>query len=146
MSLKSVFLRSAAAGAIVLSTAAVALPATAASATATPSHVSAGVSVTPAGATGKQLCTSNGVFCVQRVTSITNGSAYVDVWADSVTWTGWFALYGPDGHIANSANRKWEAGGVPSWLRNIPAGGGYYVIAWQNPSSPVQIGRINFSV
>jgi hypothetical protein len=102
--------------------------------------------MSPANSTGSRLCTSNGVFCLQRVTSISNGSAWVDVWADTITWTGWFALYGPDGHIANSQNRTWGRGGVPSWLRDIPAGGGYYVIAWQNPASPDEIGRINFSV
>lgn len=142
--MKSVILRFAAAVAVAVGAIAVALPASAASAPS--SNVSISASVSPAGSTGSRLCTSNGAFCVQRVTSVSNGSAYVDIWADTITWTGWFALYGPDGHIANSANRTWERGGVPSWTPDIPAGGGYYVIAWQNPSSPVSIGQINFSV
>jgi len=144
--MKSALLGFAATGAIVLSTVAVALPASAAPVTS--SNVS--ISATPSSVSprnyGSLLCTSNGVFCLQRVTSITNGSAYVDVWADTITWTGWFALYGPDGWIRNSQNRTWNRGGPPSWLIDIPQGGGYYIIAWQNPSSPYQIGRINFSV
>jgi hypothetical protein len=142
---KSVLLRFAAASAIVLSTVAVTLPASAA-----PSHnvsISAHTArLSPASSTGERLCTTNGVFCLQRITSVENGSAYVAVWADNITWTGWFELRGPDGHIANSPNRTWDRGGVPEWLRDIPAGGGYTVIAWQDPSSPFSIGQIPFSV
>ena len=147
MSMKSVLLRFAAAGAIALSAVAVAVPANAASAPSPKASISA--SVSPAGATGAQLCTSNGVFCLQRVTNITNGSAYVDIWANTITWTGWFELRGPDGHMANYPSngvKTFGRGGVGTWLPDIPAGKGYEVIAWQNIADPVSIGQINFSV
>jgi hypothetical protein len=134
-----------AAGAMVLSTAGVAFPASAAPVSS--SHLSVNASPErPASGTGQQLCTSNGVMCLQRITSVANGSAYVEVWADTITWTGWLALYGPDGHIANypaSGVHTFERGG-PGKLWDLPVGSGYYVIAWQN--GPNQIARINFSV
>jgi len=144
MHMKKLVARAVAAGAIVLSAVAVALPANAASATSP--KVSISTTVSPAGALGKELCTGNGVFCLQRITPVENGSAYVSVWANTITWKGWFELRGPDGHISNSKNKTWERGGVGTWLPDIPAGGGYVIIAWQNPASPVSIGSIAFSV
>ena len=144
MHMKKFVARAVAAGAIVLSAVAVVPSANAASATSPKVSVSATVS--PAGGVGKLLCTGNGVFCLQRITPIENGSAYVSVWANTITWKGWFELRGPDGHIANSKNQTWEKGGVGTWLRDIPAGGGYVIIAWQDPASPTNIGSIAFSV
>ena len=131
-----------AAGAMALSAVGVALPASAAPVAS--AHVS--TIAAPASGTGKQLCTSNGVICLQRITSVANGSAYVEVWADTITWTGWLAMYGPDGLISNyPANgvHTFERGG-PGKEWDLPVGGGYYVIAWQN--GPNQIARIDFSV
>jgi hypothetical protein len=136
---------SAAAGAMALSTVAVTLPASAAPVTSSHASIGAARSASPAGATGTQICTSNGVMCLQRVTYVTNGSAYVDIWAYLHTWTGWFSLYGPDGHIANSPYRTWERGGA-GWTPDIPQGTGYYVIAYQDQASPRAIAQIDFSV
>lgn len=147
MRLKSVLLGFATAGAMLLSTVAATVPASAAPVTS--SHVSISAparGVSPAGSTGKLICSGNGVMCIQRITSISNGSAYVEAWADTLTWTGWFQLYGPNGPRGKpSPNKTWERGG-PGYLWDIPAGGGWYVVAWQNPSSPVQIARIDFAV
>jgi hypothetical protein len=41
------------------------------------------------------------VICLQRITSVANGSAYVDVWADTITWSGWLEMKGPDGLVSN---------------------------------------------
>jgi hypothetical protein len=143
--LKSVILGFATAGAMVLSTVAVTLPASAAPVTSSRVSASAASTVIPY-SYGTRLCTTNGVFCVQRVTSIDNGSAYVEAWADTITWTGWFQLYGPDGPRGRpTANKTWERGGA-GYLWDIPKGGGWYIIAYQNPASPVEIGRIDFAV
>jgi hypothetical protein len=141
--MKSVLLRFAAACAIALSATATALPANAASATS--SNVSVSATVSP-DSYGKRLCTSNGAFCVQRITSVDNGTAYFSAWADTITWKGWFALYRNGNWIRNSPNQTWEAGGG-SWVPPaIASGGGYLVVAWQNPAAPVAIGSINFSI
>jgi hypothetical protein len=130
--------------AIVLSPVAFAAPVNAASATS--SHVSISASVHPY-SYGKLICSSNGIMCLQRITSIDDsGTAYVDFWADTVTWAGWFALYRNGNFIKNSPNKTWVAGGV-SWLPSpLAAGGGWSVRAMQNPSSPRQIAEISFGI
>ena len=147
--MKSVLLGFASTCAIVLSTVAVSLPASAAPITSSTVSISAPTThVVPFSSTGSLLCTSNGVICLQRVTSVSNGSAYVEVWADTITWTGWLAMYGPDGLISNyPANgvHTFERGG-PGRLWDLPVGNGYKVIAWQNQGSPVAIAQINFAV
>jgi hypothetical protein len=141
--MKSVLLGFAAAGAIALSPVAVALPANAAPVTSSPVSINAPLS--PA-SYGKRICSSNGVFCVQRITSVENGTAYISAWADTVTWKGWFSLYRNGNHIVNSRNTTWEAGGA-SWVPNsLASGGGYSIVAYQNPSSPVQIAEISFGI
>jgi hypothetical protein len=146
--IKSVLLGFAASGALVLSTVAVTLPASAAPVTS--SHVSISASprgASPASSTGQQICTSNGVICLQRITSVANGSAYVDVWADTITWSGWLEMSGPDGLVSN-----YPANGVKTFVRGGPGRewdlpvGSYTVRAWQNRSSPAQIAIINFAV
>lgn len=147
MRLKSVLLGFVTAGVMALSTVAAALPASAAPAPS--SHVSISASprgVASASSVGKLICSGNGVMCIQRTTSISNGSAYVEAWADTITWTGWFQLYGNDGPRGKpSPNKTWERGGS-GYLWDIPAGGGWYIVAYQNPTSPVQIARIDFAV
>lgn len=151
--MKSVFLGFATAGAMVLSTVAVTLPASAAPVTS--SHVSISASprsasahsAAPASSTGQQICTSNGVICLQRITSVANGSAYVDVWADTITWSGWLEMTGPDGLVSN-----YPSNGVKTFVRGGPGHewdlpvGSYTVRAWQNRTSPAQIAIINFAV
>jgi len=140
----SVLLGFAAAGAIVLSTVAVStLPASAAPVTSVRAS-----SVAPAGtispdSVGKLICSGN--LCIQRVTSVENNEAYVEAWADKDTFTGHFALYGPDGWIANSKNQRWIGGGA-GWLPEIAAGGGYYIIAWKGGPPWDNIGEVAFSV
>jgi hypothetical protein len=138
MRMKSVLIGFAATGAIVLSTVAVALPASAAPVASYQVSSSAPASV------GAVLC--SGDLCVQRVTSIDNGTAYVEAWANTAGFTGHFELSGPDGLIGNSKTKYWYAGG-PGQLWDIPQGGGYTVTAWQGSSAPYRvIGQINFSV
>jgi hypothetical protein len=148
--LKSVFLGIAASGAIVLSTVAATLPASAAPATSSQVSISAPHSgLVPHSPQGKLLCTSNGVFCVQRITSVLNGTAYISGWADTVSWRGWFELKGPDGHIANfpsNGTTFWEAG-VNSWQKAVPVQS-YTLIAWQDPppATPREIASLSFAV
>jgi len=139
----SVLLGFAAAGAIVLSTVAAALPASAAPVTSSNASSSASVSSVSPESAGKLLCSGN--LCIQRVTSVENNEAYVEAWANSYTFTGHFALYGPDGWIANSKNKQWIGGGA-GWLPLIPAGSGYYIIAWQGGPPWTNIGTVSFSV
>lgn len=139
----SVLLGFAAAGAIVLSTAAVALPASAAPVTSSKASSSAAASSISPGSEGKLICSGN--LCIQRVTSVVNNEAYVEAWAYKNTFTGHFALYGPDGWIANSKTKQWVGGGA-GWLPEIPAGGGYYIIAWQGGPPWTDIGQVSFSV
>jgi hypothetical protein len=140
---KSVVLSFVTAAAIVLSPVAVAAPAHAASVPS--SHVSINASVRPF-SYGKLICSGNGVMCLQRITSIDDsGTAYVDFWADTITWTGWFALFRNGNFIRNSPNTTWPAGGK-SWLQDLPAGGGWSIRAMQNPTSPRQIAEISFGI
>jgi hypothetical protein len=140
----SVLLGFAAAGAIVLSTVATTLPASAApvSSSKAASSSAPASSISPDSA-GKLICSGN--LCIQRVTSVENNEAYVEAWANTYTFTGHFALYGPDGWIANSKNKQWIGGGA-GWLPLIPAGGGYYIIAWQGGPPWANIGEVSFSV
>jgi hypothetical protein len=135
----AILLGFATAGAIVLSTAAVTVPASAAQVTSSSASAS---SISP-DSVGKLICSGN--LCIQRVTSIENNEAYVEAWADTYTFTGHFALYGPDGWIANSKNGKWIGGGA-GWLPEIAAGGGYYIIAWAGGPPWTNIGQVSFSV
>jgi hypothetical protein len=138
---KKYFLRGLlATGAIALSTAGVALPASAAPVTSAHSAVSAA----PASAPGKLIC--SGDICVQRVTSISDNEAYVEVWAWKTGFTGHFQLYGPNGLIGNSSTTYWYAGGTGKLWR-IPAGGGYTAYGWAGKSAPyTPMGSINFAV
>lgn len=144
MRVKSFVLSSVATAAVVLSPVALTVPANAASVAS--SHVSASVSVHP-DSYGKLICSGNGIMCLQRITSVDDsGTAYVDFWADTVTWTGWFALYRNGNFVKNSPNKTWVAGGV-SWLPSpLAAGGGWSVRAMQDPSSPKQIAEISFGI
>jgi hypothetical protein len=140
---KSVLLGLAAAGAIVLSTVAVALPANAAPVTASRVSSSVPASSFSPDSVGKLICSGN--LCIQRVTSVENNEAYIEAWADKDSFTGHFALYGPDGWIANSRNQRWIGGGA-GWLPEIAAGGGYYIIAWEGGPPWDNIGEVAFSV
>src|SRR5580692_2858083 len=140
---QSVLLGLAAAGAMVLSTVAVTLPASAAPVTSSRVSSSAPAIGLSPDSEGKLICSGN--LCVQRVTSVENNEAYVEAWANKTTFTGHFALYGPDGHIANSKTQRWIGGGA-GWMPEIAAGGGYYIIAWQGGPPWSNIGRVNFSV
>ena len=139
----SVLLGFAAAGAIVLSTVAVTLPASAAPVALSQASSSAPASSIAPASVGKLICSGN--LCIQRVTSVENNEAYVEAWAYKNTFTGHFALYGPDGWIANSNTKQWIGGGA-GWLPEIPAGGGYYIIAWQGGPPWSNIGQVSFSV
>jgi hypothetical protein len=139
----SVLLGFATAGAIVLSTVAVTVPASAAPVASSKVSSSAPASSVSPNSEGKLICSGN--LCIQRVTSVENNEAYVEAWAYKTTFTGHFALYGPDGWIANSRNQRWIGGGA-GWLPLIPAGGGYYIIAWKGGPPWSNIGEVSFSV
>jgi hypothetical protein len=143
---KSILLGVAAAGAIVLSTVTVALPASAAPVPSSKVSSSAITSRVSPDSAGKLLCSGN--LCVQRTTNIENNEAYVEAWAFKYNFTGWFTLYGPDGAMASSPGgaKNWVGGGG-GWLPLIPKGSGYYIIAWQKTSgAPANIGEERFSV
>ena len=144
MRVKSFVLSFVTTAAVVLSPVAVAAPANAASVTS--SHVSNSAAVHP-DSYGKLICSSNGIMCLQRITSVDDsGTAYISFWADTVTWTGWFALYRNGNFIKNSPYKTWAHGGA-SWLPNpLAAGGGWSVRAMQDLSSPKQIAEISFGI
>lgn len=142
--MKSVLLGFAAAGAIILSTVTVALPASAAPVTSSNVSSSAPASSLAPESIGALLCSND--LCLQRITSISNGTAYVEAWANTYGFTGHFELSGPNGLIGNSKTKYWYAGG-PGKLWLIPQGGGYNITAWQGSSPPYHvIGSINFRV
>jgi hypothetical protein len=142
--MKSALPRFAAAGAIVLSTVAVTLPAGAATVTSSQVSSSAPAIITIPDSVGKVLC--SGDLCIQRITGISNGTAYVEAWANTYGFTGHFELSGPNGLIGNSKTTYWYAGG-PGKEFLVPQGGGYTMTAWQGSSPPYRIiGQVNFSV
>ena len=117
---KSVLLRSAASGAIVLGALAATLPANAAalpsSTASTYGSISAG-SLAPA-SVGSILCTGN--LCIQRITSVVNGRANVKAWANTLNFTGYFVL--TRGATGQSPTHAWIAGGTGYVFTNLPAG------------------------
>ena len=143
MRVKSFVLSFVTTAAVVLSPVAVAAPANAASVTS--SHVSINASVHPDGH-GNVICSSNGIMCVERITSIDDsGMAKVEAWADTITWKGWFALFRNGNFIRNSPTQTWRAGGA-GWIQNLAQGGGWSVRAMEDPSSPWQIAEISFGI
>jgi len=143
--LKSVLLSFVTAGALVLSPVALTAPANAASVPSSPASISAPVQPN---SYGKRICSSNGVMCIQRITSVDeSGTAYVSAWANTVTWYGWFELYRNGSRVTKSKTATWEAGGIGTYLPNpLAKGGGWSMRAMQNPSAPVQIAEISFGV
>jgi hypothetical protein len=146
--MKLVLVRIAAAGAIALSAAAIALPASAAAATSPAASSSTRVSsVSPNGA-GSVIC--EGDLCIQRITSVVNGVATVEAWADGYTFTGHFELSGPDGHISNyppSGSLTWVAGGSGAYFRGLAQGVTYTITAWDGTQAPYgDIGRVSFGI
>ena len=142
---RSVLLCSAASGAIVLSTFAAALPANAASlpaaAASTNASSSAG-SLSPA-SVGSILC--SGDLCIQRITSVVNGTASVKAWADTYSFTGSFYLSGgPDGYDRSSTTGKWNAGGTGYVFTDVPEGATYTATAWTTGGD--EIGLVTFGV
>lgn len=145
---RSTLLGFVAGGAIILSTVATALPASAAPVTslAAPStaqntlNTQGPNTVTP-DSVGSILC--SGDLCIQRTTSIINNKATVKAWANTFTFVGHFELLGPDGHIANSTTAAWVAGGAGYNFNGVAAGSGYSIIAWDGSAN---IGQVNFRV
>jgi hypothetical protein len=136
---KSVLLRSAASGAIVLGAFAAALPANAASAPMPSSSTAS--SVSPA-SVGSILC--NGDLCIQRITSIVNGKASVKAWAWKTNFTGTFYLEGAaEGYSGQSPTQKWIAGGTGHVFPGVPQGGDYVAAAW---NSTEELGQVYFGV
>jgi hypothetical protein len=75
---------------------------------------------------GKLLCP--GDLCVQRVTSISNGTAHVEAWANTIGFTWHSALSGPDSFIGNS-KITYRYAGRTGKLWDIQKGGGYTITA-----------------
>jgi hypothetical protein len=152
--MKSVLLGFVAAGAIVLSTGATTLPASAAPVTSlkvSSSTLSTRVSSTPVSSfipdsPGAVIC--RGDLCIQRTTSIINNRATVRAWANSFTFFGHFELSGPDGLIANSADKTWVSGGPGQNFTNVARGGGYTMTAWEGSRQfgYRNIGQVPFGV
>jgi len=141
---KSVLLGFAASGAIVLGTFAATLPANAAplSSSTARTHGSASAdSVSPA-SKGSILC--NDDICLQRITSVVNGKATVEAWADTTSFTGDFNLSGT-GYDETSPTQKWVAGGAGHDFTGVPAEGGLLLQAW-NTSNQDSEGVIEFAV
>ncbi|MBR7827896.1 hypothetical protein KDK95_16380 [Actinospica sp. MGRD01-02] len=156
MRVKSSLLRLAAAGAVVLSAAATAVPSSAAavaplkaSSGTLSTHVSSTVAraVSPDSA-GSIIC--HGDLCIQRVTSVVNGVATVEAWADGYTFTGHFELSGPDGFIANypsSGYRTWVAGGTGAYFSGLAQDVTYTITAWSGTGAPYgDIGQVSFGI
>jgi hypothetical protein len=137
--LKSVILGFAATGAMLLGPIAAATPASAAPVAS--SSTSTGV-IAPDSAKGARLC-DGPYLCVQRYTTVVDGTAYVEAWADTKSFTGIFVLFGPGGRwMAQSKVETWIRGG-PGEDFEIPAGGGYNI---QAQKDGVLLGSVDFSV
>jgi hypothetical protein len=142
--MKSVLLRLATLVAIVLGTVALAVPANAA--TVNSSQVAVSVAntytVTPY-SYGAQQC--SGDVCIQRVTSVENNSAYIEIWANTKSFYGHFELLGKDGHWANSSQKTWPKG-CCGWLPDVPTGN-WTAKAWQySGGSYHNIGQVSFKI
>ena len=142
---KSVLLGFAASGGIVLGAFAATLPANAASlpssTASTQGSASAG-SLSP-DSVGSIVC--GGDVCIQRITSVVNGKATIDAWANTATFTGVFYLgCGPVGDALNlsSPTQQWIAGGAGHDFAG--AYGDCTVTEWK--SSGVEIGNVSFAV
>ena len=114
------------------------LPASAASATSSGSSAS---SVSPADV-GKILC--DGDLCIQRITSIVNGTASVKAWADTTNFTGFFIVTG-NGYFQQSPTRAWKAGGAGFVFTGVPQGGGLQATSF-NTVTQVETGKVLFGV
>ena len=142
---RSVLLRFTSSGAIILGAFAATLPANAASLPSAPAstHGSGSADSLSPASVGSILC--SGDLCIQRITSVVNGTASVKAWADTSSFTGTFYLSGgPDGYDRASTTQKWNAGGAGFVFTNVPEGATYTATAWTTSND--EIGLVTFGV
>ena len=130
----SVLLRSAASSAIILGALAATLPANASSlpSSTASTHGSSSVGSLSPASVGSIVCSDD--LCIQRITSIVNGTASVKAWADTsnIPDGTFYISGGPEGYYGASGTQTWIAGGAGYVFTDVPMGGGYTADAWSD--------------
>ena len=113
-------------------------PAQAATLTPTLATVAASPSTDP------KLCA--GDLCVQNIREGVQNST-IKASANTTGFYGHFELKYDDGHVRNSPNQYWRAGGTGYDFKGVPPGDSYQMTAWKGHHKPyTNIGRLGFSV
>jgi len=128
--------------AVVLGTLTLAAPANAATVNPAPVTVNLhNTGIVAPNSVGAVLCVDR--MCVQRITSVSNNAAYVEIWANNRPLSGHFELRGPDGHYANSLAKTWQAHGA-GWIDEIPRNQ-WTANAWDDSTgTAILVGQIKF--